>query len=74
MTTESSRNVRNSGKTTSTIYTKYVQCVRGFFSCDNVVLPTYCYINILHATILPTTAISHSESEDIYQKYIHYPV
>ena len=37
MTTESSRNVRNSGKTTSTIYTKYVQCVRGFFSCDNVV-------------------------------------
>ena len=35
MTTESSRNVRNSGKTTSTIYTKYVQGVRGFFSCDN---------------------------------------
>ena len=30
------------------MYTKYVQCVRGFFSCDN----TYCYINILHATIL----------------------
>ena len=74
MTTEFSRNVRNSGKTTSTIYTKYVQCVRGFFSYDNVVLQTYCYINILHATILPTTAISQSESEDIYQKYIHYPV
>ena len=72
MTTESSRNVRNCRKTTSTTYTKYVQ---GFFSCgDNVVLPTYCYINILHATILPTTAISQSESEDIYQKYIHYPV
>ena len=74
MTTESSRNVRNCQKTISTTYTKYVQGVQGFFNCDNVVLPTYCYINILHATILPTTAISHSESEDIYQKYIHYPV